>query len=181
MNHAYHKISQANERLIQGMTEGLTPKQSWDQFAGLALVESAAAFIYFWIFTTFMQEVIKINNESVKHVMMKVLCLYGINKILDNAAGYYEGKILASNSFKFAFAAKERLLAELRNESIGLVEAFCYDDNTLASAIGRKDGKAYETLYDWAKNYNRVNKPEVQKELIPIIMENKKKMQFAKL
>lgn len=112
-----------------------------------------------WLFKNFMLNVIAINNESVKTVMNKLLCLYGVTKILDNASGYYEGRILDSKAFKFAFAAKEKLLAELRNEAIGLVEAFCYDDNTLASAIGRFDGKAYETLYDWAKNANRVNRP----------------------
>lgn len=58
---------------------------------------------------------------------------------------------------------------ELRNEALGLVEAFCYDDNTLKSAIGRRDGKAYETLLDWAKNSNRVNRPEVKKELYELL------------
>lgn len=62
---------------------------------------------------------------------------------MDNASGYYEGKILDANAFKLAYKAKEQLLSELRPESIGLVEAFAFDDNTLASAIGRSDGKAY--------------------------------------
>lgn len=30
------------------------------------------------------------------------------------------------------------------------------------SAIGNADGKPYETILDWAKNYNDVNKPEVR-------------------
>jgi hypothetical protein len=69
----------------------------------------------------------------------------------------------------------------LRNEALGLVEAFCYDDNTLASAIGKRDGTAYETLYDWAKNSNRVNKPEVQKEFIELMYQNKGKLIISKL
>jgi hypothetical protein len=68
--------------------------------------------------------------------------------------------VLSSKSLNIVEDRKVELLRELRNEAIGLVEAFRYDDNTLASAIGRQDGRAYETLFDWAKNYNRVNKPE---------------------
>jgi hypothetical protein len=32
---------------------------------------------------------------------------------------------------------------EIRPEALTLVEAFEYDDNTLSSAIGTADGKAY--------------------------------------
>jgi acyl-CoA oxidase len=160
--------------------QGLTPKQSWDQHAGILLAEGSVAFIYYWIFKTFMMGVMEIHNESVRSVMNKVLCLYGITKILDNASGYYEGKVLDSNAFKLAFTVKEKLLSELKPEAIGLVEAFCYDDNTLASAIGRKDGKAYETLFDWAKNYNRVNRPEIQKEFAEQMVANKSKLLIPK-
>jgi hypothetical protein len=38
--------------------------------------------------------------------MTKVLCLYGIHKILEFSQGFYEGKILSSNAFKLAFKAK---------------------------------------------------------------------------
>lgn len=72
------------------------------------------------------------------------------------------------------------MLGELKNESLGLVEAFSFDDNTLASAVGRHDGKAYETLFDWAKNHNRVNRPEVQRELADLMVLNKSKLQIPK-
>lgn len=182
MHHAYFKINAASEHLIQGVTnEGLTPKQSWDQHAGIMLTEASTAFIYNWIYKTFMEGVLRLNNESVRSVMLKLLCLYGIDKILDNAGGFFQGKILDSSAFKLLNEAKEKLLSELRPEALGLVEAFCYDDNTLASAIGRRDGKAYETLFDWAKNYNRVNKPEVQKEFAEMMVLNKSKLQIPKL
>lgn len=180
MHHAYFKINQANTRLMGGVMEGLTPKQSWDHHAGILLAEASTSFIYYWIFKTFMQGVMEMNNEAVRAVMNKVLCLYGVTKILDNASGFYEGKVLDSNAFKLAFSVKEKLLNELKSEAIGLVEAFCYDDNTLASAIGRRDGQAYETMFDWAKNYNRVNKPEVQREFADLMIANKSKLQIPK-
>jgi acyl-CoA oxidase len=89
MNHAYFKVNAANDRLIAGVNEGLTPKQSWDHYAGIFLAEAATAFTYMWIFKTFMLGVLAINNEDLKTVMNNLLCLYGIQKILDNASGYY--------------------------------------------------------------------------------------------
>jgi len=47
----------------------------------------------------------------------------------------------------------------LRPEALALVEAFGYHDNTLASAIGQSDGKAYERMLEWAQKHNRVNRP----------------------
>jgi len=35
-----------------------------------------------------------------------------------------------------------------------------YPDNSLKSALGLYDGNVYETLYDWAKNKNVMNKSE---------------------
>lgn len=39
-------------------------------------------------------------------------------------------------------------------------------DNTLRTAIGRHDGKVYETLFKWSSEYNPINSDiEFQKEL----------------
>jgi len=40
------------------------------------------------------------------------------------------------------------------------VDAFLWNDNNLRSALGRYDGKVYETLWDWATNFNRFNKTD---------------------
>ena len=52
------------------------------------------------------------------------------------------------------------LYKRIRPEALNLVEAFGYDDNVLGSAIGASHGKPYETLIDWAKNFNTINRPE---------------------
>ncbi len=57
------------------------------------------------------------------------------------------------------------LFTEIRPDALALVEAFQYSDNTLHSAIGRADGKAYETLLNWARNSNDVNSPHVAVQL----------------
>lgn len=43
------------------------------------------------------------------------------------------------------------LLLRIRPDAVGLVDAFEFSDNDLASAIGRYDGDVYNALYEWAK------------------------------
>jgi len=56
---------------------------------------------------------------------------------------------------------------------LNLVEAFGISDNVLMSAIGSSDGKPYENLIDWAKNYNTLNRPEKRAEIIETIKKAK--------
>lgn len=159
MNNSYFRAVAASQKVIAGIGEGLSPKESWDYYSGLSLVEASTAFIYYWIFNNFFEHVYAVKYEAVRKSLIKVLCLYGVHKILEYSGSYYEAGVLSSQATKLVFSAKEQLLSELRNDAIGLVEAYGYDDNTLKSAIGRRDGKAYETLLEWARKHNRVNRP----------------------
>ena len=47
------------------------------------------------------------------------------------------------------------LLAELRPDAVGLVDAWNFPDTTLASAIGREDGRVYESLYELVRRITR--------------------------
>jgi len=48
---------------------------------------------------------------------------------------------------------------------LSIVESFEYTDHSLMSAIGTQDGKIYDNLLNWARNYNDVNKHETKIEL----------------
>ena len=143
MGNSYFRGVAATQKLIAGIGEGLSPKESWDYYSGLALVDASVAFIYYWIFNTFFESVYAIRYEAVRKTLIKLACLYGVNRILENSGSIFEAGVLNGEAVKLAFSAKEQLLAELRNDALGLVEGFDYDDNTLKSAIGRRDGKAY--------------------------------------
>lgn len=62
MNHAYYKLVAANDKLMEGVANGLTPKQSWDQYAGILLTEASTAFTYMFMFKTFMLRALAVNN-----------------------------------------------------------------------------------------------------------------------
>lgn len=54
---------------------------------------------------------------------------------------------------------------KIRPDAVGLVDAFIIPDNTLLSAIGGYDGKAYETLWDWA-NKLRWNQGDTMRNFV---------------
>jgi len=52
------------------------------------------------------------------------------------------------------------LLKVIRKDAVVLVDAFGFSDDQLNSALGRYDGRCYETLWKWAKQ-SPLNKSEV--------------------
>jgi acyl-CoA oxidase len=119
---------------------------------------------------------LKTKNERARAVLIKLLLLYGVEKIVERSSSFYEMGVISSSTLKNIQNLREKLLAELRPDALTIVESFEYDDNTLHSAIGAADGNVYERLMDWSKNYNVVNKEEVRKELVEEIKKAKSQL-----
>jgi len=139
----------------------------------LILVDAAIAHSYLTVYTYFLQYWSTITVPAVKSVMKKVLILYGIEKIVERSAKFFETQTLTPEALKLVYQQRENLFAELRPEALTLVEAFDYDDNILMSAIGTSDGKPYENLIDWAKRYNTLNRNEERSQVISAIKQAK--------
>lgn len=55
------------------------------------------------------------------------------------------------------------LMAEIRPNSVALVDAFDYRDEMLNSTLGRYDGNVYESMFEWAKR-SPLNRMEVREQ-----------------
>ena len=55
------------------------------------------------------------------------------------------------------------LLREIRPDAVALVDAWGFSDSELQSALGRSDGKVYETLSQWARD-EPLNQPGKQSD-----------------
>jgi acyl-CoA oxidase len=144
----------------------------------LELVEAGTAHSYLWMYQNFYEKIyLKTKNERARAVLIKLLLLYGVEKIVERSSSFYEMGVISSSTLKNIQNLREKLLAELRPDALTIVESFEYDDNTLHSAIGAADGNVYERLMDWSKNYNVVNKEEVRKELVEEIKKAKSQLQ----
>lgn len=61
------------------------------------------------------------------------------------ASGY-----ITSKQFHLLASKVQELMSEIRPQAVGLVDAFAVPDYVLNSALGRSDGKVYESLFDFA-------------------------------
>lgn len=150
-------IVSAASALMQGAKNGGF-KDSWDKKAGIRLIEAARAHINYFTFRAFEEKIKKqVTTPALRVVLQRLCMLFGIEKLLSRPIGLTQSAYLNAKQFVMLSERKEVLLEQIRPDAIGLVDAFGYTDNTLMSALGRYDGKVYETLMDWVKTHNEFN------------------------
>jgi len=154
-------ISKAGEIMLQNVSEGASMKEVWDKKLGIILVEAARAHTLFFTFKCFSDGLRKIQCENLRSVMTNLCILFGINEIMDKPLGIIESGYLLKEQIRLMHEVKEKLFLEIRPQSIGLVDANMLSDNTLKSALGRYDGKVYETMFEWAQKENSFNQKAV--------------------
>ncbi|KAG0324538.1 hypothetical protein BG000_002188, partial [Podila horticola] len=99
-------------------------------------------------------EVVARGGDSAKgHLpVLKMLCeLHALHRLLEQAGDFTEDGYVNRQQIVWCKERRAQLVDLLRYELIGLVDAFDISDNQLNSAIGRYDGRVYESLYEWAK------------------------------
>lgn len=92
---------------------------------------------------------VKTDIAVINHLksLLKIFCL---NVILKQASFLPMTKHLTSAHLRTAENVLNLEVAAIRPQLLNLAESTCFDDNTLASAIGCHDGNAIQRLYDQA-------------------------------
>ncbi|KAF9965574.1 Peroxisomal acyl-coenzyme A oxidase 1 [Mortierella alpina] len=84
--------------------------------------------------------------------VLKMLCeLHGVHRLLEQFGDFTLDGYVSRQQIVWCKERRDQLINLLRYELVGLVDAFDISDNQLNSAIGRYDGRVYESLYEWAK------------------------------
>ncbi|KAG0335777.1 Peroxisomal acyl-coenzyme A oxidase 1 [Podila humilis] len=93
------------------------------------------------------------GDSSKGHLpVLKMLCeLHALHRLLEQAGDFTEDGYVSRAQIVWCKERRFQLVDLLRTELVGLVDAFDISDNQLNSAIGRYDGRVYESLYEWAK------------------------------
>ena len=76
-------------------------------------------------------------------VLKKLVALFGLTQFLSNTGDFLESGYISPAQAGLAREAHHQLLADLRPEAVGLVDAFAISDYLLDSALGRYDGDVY--------------------------------------
>ncbi|CAD8089766.1 unnamed protein product [Paramecium sonneborni] len=138
------------------------PKEAWNKHVGVSITEASIAHTYYWTFKTFLDTLIKVQDENIRSVLSNLCCLYGLQRIIDWPIGYFEGGFLTGEQLEIILNAKEHIFTLIKPDLLGLVEAFKFNDNALRSDL--VDPKPYEKLLQSAK-LSSVNNEEYQKKL----------------
>lgn len=155
-NAAFMTYQAAKSLMAKGQEHGF--KNAWDKHVGIELVEAARAHITQYTLRCFIDKINEFGKNSPFVPILKDLAsLYAVDEILKHPSGAIESLYVDAKQFQLLRERKYQLLQALRPHILGLVDSFGYHDNNLGSAIGKKDGNPYETLFDWVKKYNSAN------------------------
>ncbi|KAF9165664.1 Peroxisomal acyl-coenzyme A oxidase 1 [Actinomortierella ambigua] len=90
-------------------------------------------------------------HKGVVTVLRKLQELHGLHRLLERVGDFVLDGYLSPAQATWCKERRQELVDALRYDLIGLVDAFDFSDNQLNSAIGRFDGRVYESQYEWAK------------------------------
>jgi hypothetical protein len=62
VNNSCFRVKKAGEKLLAGVTGGADMKRTWDEMAGLELVEAATAHSYYWMVSNYHQKLEQIQD-----------------------------------------------------------------------------------------------------------------------
>ncbi len=140
--------------VMEELSKGLSMKEIWDKKIGLLLLEAGRAHTQYYVFNCFYEGVRNVRNENLRDALSRLCNLYGIQVILDRPLGLIESQFINNEQIRLMNEVREALFTEIRPDAIGFADANRFSDNTLRSALGRFDGKVYETMFEWASTKN---------------------------
>ena len=97
-------------------------------------------------------------HPTIAEVLQKLRAVYALNELKKHEA------VLAKHGAKCLDrlnAAMAENFEKIRGVALDVIEAFSFDDQTLNSYLGRRDGKVYSEMMWQAKYLNPVNKHKV--------------------
>lgn len=119
------------------------------------LISATRAHCDVHIITSFMTQLSGIKAGPVRDVLSRLLSLFALTSIVspsaNNAISFIEDGYLSNAQLNTMRDLIERLLDELMPDAIALTDAWNFTDASLASAIGCKDGDAYERIMCWTR------------------------------
>ncbi|XP_060076882.1 peroxisomal acyl-coenzyme A oxidase 1-like [Ylistrum balloti] len=126
------------------------------------LVRMATAHCYYVAMRNFVDGLASVQvSPPARKVLDKLCCLFGVHYIVTLSGDFLESEAMGLEQLHWLQELELQLLAEIRPDAVTLVDALDFHDETLSSAIGCYDGRAYERLYEAALK-EPMNQTEVE-------------------
>lgn len=157
------KIRSATENIDERIRAGESPENAWNQ-TSIELVQAAEAHCRSFLVLTFVEWVQNLTTISKElRTVLEQLCeLYAVYWVLQRVGDFLRFSCMKAEDVPIIQKRLEDLLALIRPNAVGLVDAFDIRDEILGSALGAFDGNVYERLFAEAMksplNQESVNK-----------------------
>ncbi|KAF7968804.1 hypothetical protein HWV62_29276 [Athelia sp. TMB] len=134
--------------------DGLSHDEAWNLHM-LTLIAAAHAHIELFVLQSFMHKVDGITDPTTHRVVKNLCDLFALVAIESpmsiGSIGFMEDGHVVGAELRSIRALVNRALDELSPEAIALTDSWNFSDESLQSALGRKDGNVYETLLNWTR------------------------------
>ncbi len=151
---AQRLVIRADSKLVEDLKSGKTKAQAWNQHIML-LMSAARAHIEYLVLRDFIKATAEVKDSAIHRVLNKLRSVFALSTITNpqsaDAISFVEDGFLSIDQLDAIRDAMNGLLDSLLPDAIGLTDAWDFTDAGLGSAIGMKDGNAYETLMRWTE------------------------------
>lgn len=146
------KISASVASIRKRMKSGMSFEDGWE-LSAVQLVQAAEAHCRAVICDTYRKEILRLTTSSspnVKVVMDQLTSLYLMHWALERTGDLLRYSTVSEMDLVDLQQKYEELLALIRPNAVGLVDAFDLRDEILNSTLGSYDGRVYERLMEEA-------------------------------
>ncbi|KAF9875400.1 hypothetical protein CkaCkLH20_07220 [Colletotrichum karsti] len=151
---AQRLVDRAARGLKNAVRKGMTKGEAWNR-CSMGLMSAARAHTEYLLLREFVKAAEAVEDEDLRGVLVRLRSVFALSCITNpqsaDALAFVEDGFLSEDQLDRIRDELGALLDELLPDAIGLTDAWDFTDAGLGSAIGRKDGEAYETLMGWTR------------------------------
>lgn len=168
-------VADAAKTTESALRKGSSPEEAWNM-STVQFMWAAKAHCHTYVVKAFAEF---IKNQNISKNLRKVLddlcSFYAVYLIRKNLGDFLQDGYFSNAQVGLIENRMLELLAELRINAVGLVDAFDFRDRNLESCLGRYDGQVYQALYDSIKNssFNKSDVHPAVKKYLPNISSGK--------
>lgn len=159
---AHRVVMMVAQKLQMDMESGM-PQEAVFNNNMVSLVRAAKAHLHLTVIDIFITKVDNFRrtcSAELYKVMTELCNFFVVHGIVQEAGDFLEMETLGLAQIEWLRQEEFELLAVLRPNAVGLVDAYDMHDETVASTLGWYDGNAYQHLFE-STQYEPMNQTEV--------------------
>ncbi|CAK9057637.1 A chain [Durusdinium trenchii] len=162
-------LSELQAQLQRAQAAGAAPVDAWNECCP-DVIRASEAHCFYVLVRSFWSTILLLRQQGSSLVPVLESCchLFALWWMRENLGDFLQSGFLTAQQGGLLRQAVRDLLPVLRADAVPLVDAWGHSDHCLNSALGRRDGRVYEALWDSVQpEVNPMNKDEALRKKGP--------------